>query len=183
MWTSLGVKNESARVGECLQRSSIAGKWGRDCMEFESVCGIKFSVLPCAAVDSTREFATMSLACLACHAMEHSTDSFRMDQSFRLHHSVSVHSDDGREGCGGLSGCFSKKPTHRHSTVHHQASTVSPRTPPQGGLQATSGRVVFPEPRLTRCHAVRRDIFSNWTVGEMEAEAGRQLCFNMSSRA
>ncbi|KAL2620385.1 hypothetical protein R1flu_000590 [Riccia fluitans] len=133
-------------------------------------------------VTKPEKFAIMSLACLACHAMENSTDSFRMDQSFQLH-SVSVHSDDGRDGCGGISACFSKKPTPRHPVTQNPANIVSPRTPHQQGLAATTGRVVFPEPRLTRCHAVRRDIFSNWTVGEMEAEAGRQLCFKMSSRA
>ncbi|BBN14679.1 hypothetical protein MPTK1_6g13580 [Marchantia polymorpha subsp. ruderalis] len=126
----------------------------------------------------------MSLACLACHAMDNSTDSFRMDGSLRLHHSVSVHSDDGRDGCG-LAACFTKKPTPRQQTLTQSPrSAVSPRTPPQQpGLQTSVDRVVFPEPRLTRCHAVRRDIFSNWTVGEIETRTGRQLCFNLSSRA
>jgi hypothetical protein len=50
--------------------------------------------------------------------------------------------------------------------------------------EASLDRMVFPEPRLTRCHAVRRDLFSNWTVGEIENEfGGRQLCFLSSTTA
>lgn len=153
----------------------------------------------------------MALACLACHAMDNSTDSFRMDRSFRTQNmSVrSVHSDDGQEGCGGVSACFTKTnnnnskagpsdgrsrhargPALRGKPMRDSApaAKVSQRG---GGSMAAFGRqqadvsvdrMVFPEPRLTRCHAVRRDLFSDWTVGECEnGVGGRQLCFNMSS--
>lgn len=146
----------------------------------------------------------MALACLACHAMDNSTDSFRMERSFRAQNmSVrSVGSDDGRDGCGGVAACFSK---HSNKTAPHDGRnqrTLGGQTGPRtlrdavssaqvshrGGSMASFGRpqppevsMVFPEPRLTRCHAVRRDLFSNWTVGECEnGVGGRQLCFNMS---
>ncbi|CAM6109441.1 unnamed protein product [Calypogeia fissa] len=151
----------------------------------------------------------MALACLACHALDNSTDSFRMDRSFRTQNmSVrSVNSDDGQEGCGGVATCFSK---HNNKTTPHndrqqrltqggivggrtfrESSTPSSKVSQRGGSLASFGRqqpdvsldrMVFPEPRLTRCHAVRRDLFSDWTVGEIETEfGGRQICFNLSS--
>jgi hypothetical protein len=131
-----------------------------------------------------------------------------MDRSFRAQN-LSLHSlssDDGREGCAGVKSvksCFTKNGNSK--TVPHdrqlplgdngyrgrRSSRNSPAVSAQGGALRSYGRqqpdasldrMVYPEPRLIRCHAVRRDLFSNFSVGEIENEFGhRQLCFNVSS--
>lgn len=116
----------------------------------------------------------MALACLACHSMENSTDSFRMGASFRTQN-MSVSSTQSDEGCAPA--CFSKKPSpssarRKDIPGHPSPASASPKPITVFGRRAgmSLDRMVFPEPRLTRCHAVRRDLFSNWTVSEMEAE-------------
>ncbi|KAJ7527201.1 hypothetical protein O6H91_16G041800 [Diphasiastrum complanatum] len=110
----------------------------------------------------------MSLAC-------HATESSRMPDTWRTY-SVSSHSDD--EGrCGVIVNCFFKKssvPTH--ATENFNAANSRQRVVPIPNGNATSS------PRLTRCHALRRDIFRDWNFEEM-ADEGRQLCLNLSIRA
>lgn len=98
----------------------------------------------------------MSLGCLACHAMEGSTNSFRLEESMETR-SLSSRSDDGG-AC--LTGCFARRPAQHTSTEqsHVQSSRVAPVSD------------VDQSPRLTRCYAVRRDcsFFRDWSVSEVE---------------
>ena len=101
--------------------------------------------------------AIMSLKCLACNAMEGSTQSFRIEET--LQRSLSTSSE---EGGACMFGCFSRRPTH-----HHTVTDVP--TQPQGARVAPVFDVDR-APRLTRCYAVRRDcsFFRDWSVSEIE---------------
>ncbi|KAJ7527286.1 hypothetical protein O6H91_16G046900 [Diphasiastrum complanatum] len=116
----------------------------------------------------------MSLACLACHVVESSNAPASTWRSY----SVSSHSnDEGR--CGVTVNCWSKK------------SSPSPSLSPEDNPNAAGNRqqiATVPStnapssPRLTRCHAVRRDIFRDWNFDET-TEENRQLFLNISGRA
>nr|ABK22057.1 unknown [Picea sitchensis] len=99
----------------------------------------------------------MSLACLTCQVVQR-TDSDLRSYSFNSQQ---------EQRCGAVVGCW---------------STKNPRQPP---LEEVSARVVPVlsnsnsnnnqgpvSPRLTRCHAVRRDILRDWNFEEF-AEGSR----------
>lgn len=122
----------------------------------------------------------MALACLACNTMEGSTDSFRMEGSIQTR-SLSVRSDNG--ACHPLTSCWAKRPSsvsppNAAARPTEQANSMGARVTPVTEVQSHT-------PRLTRCHAVRRDcsLFRNWSVEQVETAHGRQLCFNLTGRA
>eukprot|EP01018_Ginkgo_biloba_P004516 Gb_22069 [translate_table: standard] len=93
----------------------------------------------------------MSLACLACHGVGSSTDSFR---------SYSTSSDsDSEVRCGARASCCLKK-----TSAVTANRTMTSKVAPQPAVT----------PRLLRCPALRRDIFRDWHFEEIPVE-GRQL--------
>lgn len=98
----------------------------------------------------------MSLGCLACNAMEGSTHSFRIEDTFQR--SLSTRSE---EGGACLTGCFTRRPAHQHTSVE-------PSNPQ--GARVTPISDADCAPRLTRCYAVRRDctFFRDWSVNQVE---------------
>lgn len=104
---------------------------------------------------------------MTCNAVESSPD---------LSRSFSVSSDDGgRNGCGTVMGCWSRKVPHSAGAASHHAdsSSVGAKVAPAPSV----GQALCP--RLTRCYAARRDLFNNWVVNEVETSEGRRLCLNL----
>lgn len=104
----------------------------------------------------TRKPTAMSLGCLACNAMEGSTHSFRIEETFQR--SLSTRSE---EGGACLTGCFARRPAHHHTSAE-------PSNPQ--GARVTPISDADCAPRLTRCYAVRRDctFFRDWSVNQVE---------------
>eukprot|EP00246_Nothoceros_aenigmaticus_P009175 TRINITY_DN2451_c0_g1_i4.p1 TRINITY_DN2451_c0_g1~~TRINITY_DN2451_c0_g1_i4.p1 ORF type:complete len:121 (-),score=4.79 TRINITY_DN2451_c0_g1_i4:534-896(-) len=113
---------------------------------------------------SSSRLVDMSLACMTCHAVDSSPD---------LSRSFSVSSDDGGR-CGTVMGCWSRRGPHATAPAQvESASSVGAKVAPAPNV----GQALCP--RLTRCYAVRRDLFNNWVVNEVETEEGRRLCLNL----
>ncbi|XP_024537747.1 uncharacterized protein LOC112350100 [Selaginella moellendorffii] len=126
----------------------------------------------------------MSLACLACHVLDSSPER-----------TLRSYSDNGGR-CLGL-GCWTRKLPNAAQIE----PTVSSMSESELGSRTRSQQQVAPvpgssstivvaaaaanlveapsSPRLTRCHAVRRDLFRDWNFEEMS----RQLCMNLSGAA
>lgn len=115
-------------------------------------------------------FAAMSLACLTCQNLR--TDSCR---------SYSYRSDEEQQQTGSSVGCWSNKKNPQPPAAENTLRTrVAPVPPPGGGSSnnisgSSSIQASESNPRLMRCHAVRRDIFRDWHFEDFP-EGNRGLC-------
>lgn len=116
-------------------------------------------------------FAAMSLACLSCQNVLR-TDSCR---------SYSFRSDEEQQQTGSSVGCWSNKKNPQPPPAENTLRTrVAPVPSPMGGssnniIDHSSNQAPDSNPRLMRCHAVRRDIFRDWHFEDFP-EGNRSLC-------
>ncbi|GLJ48942.1 hypothetical protein SUGI_1032640 [Cryptomeria japonica] len=94
----------------------------------------------------------MSLACLTCQVVQRTQSDLR---------SYSFSSQEEQQRCGTVAGCWSKKNSQQPSV---EVNTVRARVVPVPSHSTVNEGPV--SPRLTRCHAVRRDILRDWNFEE-----------------